>query len=833
MSKSASPKKKQAAAASAASTRKKLDIFGILLIAIGLLLAVSIVTYVPGDYGIIHSLSLRNVVNPGSGPSLRIHNGLGVTGAYISHFFVYLLFGYPSIILAFIIMGYGWIVFRRKPLARLNGFTALGIVWMLLIATIVGWLFNEFRWTAISWNGMSGLAMAHILRRLTGYYGSIIVMLALLFIVILFTLDLDIQHTLDRFKIWWERHMERHAERKRLKQLKQEAARERKMAAALARKERQAEEIPEAQVKKPASSAGNAPDPQRIMEASRLRDQERRQRDSEEQQADHIGRRALLEKDAEDTGTDEGDPAFNVRVGLEEEEAGARDLEKQQKSKEKESPVVRYKFPTIDLLDSPPNEGKEVDFEEINEKKYIILDKLRRHGIEILSIDAVVGPTVTLYELTPAPDVKISKIESYANDLKMAMATHGLRIIAPIPGKSAVGIEVPNNKRETVYIKSVINTRKFVDTDMDLPVAFGKTIENEVFMVDLGRLPHLLIAGATGSGKSVGINTIISCLLYKCHPENLKFVLIDPKKIELSLYRSIQNYFLAYLPDAEDPIITDTGKVLETLTSVCKEMDDRYDLLKMAMVRDINSYNEKFGSGQLDPDENHRHLPYIVVIIDELADLMITAGKKIEEPIARIAQLARAVGIHMVIATQRPSVNVITGTIKANFPARIAYQVASKVDSRTILDTMGADQLIGRGDMLFSGGGPMVRIQNAFVSTEEVERITEFIGTQIGYKDPYLLPVTEESDADGQGDTLNKTERDELFEEAAKVVVLYQQGSVSLLQRKLHLGYNRAGRIIDQLYQSGIVGPYQGSTARNVLVETEEELDDLLRGLNE
>ncbi len=497
----------------------------------------------------------------------------------------------------------------------------------------------------------------------------------------------------------------------------------------------------------------------------------------------------------------------------------------------KQSPVIRYKFPTIDLLNSPPNEGKEVDLEEINEKKYIILDKLKRHGIEILSIEAIVGPTVTLYELTPAPDVKISKIESYANDLKMAMATHGLRIIAPIPGKSAVGIEVPNNKRETVYIKSVINTRKFVESSKQLPVAFGKTIENEVFMIDLAQMPHLLIAGATGSGKSVGINTIITCLLYKCHPDNLKFVLVDPKKIELSLYRNIQNHYLASLPNADEPIVTDTSKVLETLNSVCKEMDDRYELLKMAMVRDIKDYNKKLKSGQLEDDLGHRHLPYIVVIIDELADLMITAGKKIEEPIARIAQLARAVGIHMVIATQRPSVNVITGTIKANFPARIAYQVASKVDSRTILDTMGADQLVGKGDMLFSGGGPMIRIQNAFVATEEVERITAFVGTQIGYEQPYLLPVVEE--ANENGGLLDETDRDELFEDAAKTVVRHQQGSVSLLQRKLRLGYNRAGRIIDQLYAAGIVGPYQGSTARDVNVETEEELEEILRNLDD
>ncbi len=839
MSKSASKKKTPTGRSHtpAISTEKKLEILGILLIAVGLLLAVSIITYVPGDYGVIHSLSLSNVVNPNSGPALRIHNGLGIVGAYISYFFV-IMFGYPSIILPLILIGYGWIVFRQKPLNILNRFTVLCVSWLLLIITILGWIFQG-ETELMMWYGASGAAFAQILRKVTGYYGSMILLIAFLFIAVLFTLDWDIQHTLDRLKHWYLDFNDRSEEKKRLKQLKKEAKQKQKAEEAAKKKQiaEEKEKIAAQNKKTPASVEKNVAikdDPRKIVEESNFRERERFEQELQEQREDHLGHRALLEKDEDEVEVDEKDPEFNVRIGDEEEEAGARDLEKQQKGKEKESPVIRYKFPTIDLLDSPPNEGKEVDLEEINEKKYIILDKLKRHGIEILSIEAVVGPTVTLYELTPAPDVKISKIESYANDLKMAMATHGLRIIAPIPGKSAVGIEVPNNRRETVYIKSIINTRKFVDTNMDLPVAFGKTIENEVFMVDLGRLPHLLIAGATGSGKSVGINTIITCLLYKCHPEDLKFVLVDPKKIELSLYRNIQNYFLAYLPDAEEPIVTDTSKVLETLTSVCKEMDDRYELLKLAMVRDINSYNEKFKKGHLEHEDGHRHLPYIVVIIDELADLMITAGKKIEEPIARIAQLARAVGIHMVIATQRPSVNVITGTIKANFPARIAYQVASKVDSRTILDTMGADQLIGRGDMLFSGGGPMVRIQNAFVSTEEVERITEFIGTQIGYKDPYLLPVVDESDgSDGRSDPLGKAERDELFEDAAKTVVMYQQGSVSLLQRKLRLGYNRAGRIIDQLYQAGVVGPYQGSTARDVLVETEEELDDLLRSLDE
>jgi S-DNA-T family DNA segregation ATPase FtsK/SpoIIIE len=536
--------------------------------------------------------------------------------------------------------------------------------------------------------------------------------------------------------------------------------------------------------------------------------------------------RAILEKKKEKSteSSEDDDVEISVIVGEGDEQANEKELDRKNKEKAKEVPVIKYKFPGIDLLDTPPNEGNEVDLEEIRTNKRIILEKLKRHKIEILSINAIVGPTVTLYEIEPAPDVKISKIQSYANDLKMATAAHGLRIMAPIPGRSAVGIEVPNKTRETVYIKSVINTKKFVETDYELPLAMGKTIENEVFMLDLTKMPHLLIAGATGSGKSVGINTIITCLLYKCHPDDIKFVLVDPKKIEMSLYRNIQNHFLAVLPGAEEPIVTDTDTALETLQSVTKEMDERYDLLKMAMVRDLKSYNEKFDRGELDEELGHRHLPYIVVVIDELADLMMTAGKQIEEPIARIAQLARATGIHLVVATQRPSVNVITGTIKANFPARIAYQVASKVDSRTIIDTGGADQLVGSGDMLFSSGAGMTRIQNAYVSTDEVERITSFIGSQRGYKKPFALPVIQEEQS-GIPDPLDDI--DELFKDAAKIVVLHQQGSVSLLQRKLKIGYNRAGRIIDQLYNADVVGPFQGSTARDVRIQDEEDLREI------
>ncbi|MDZ7680891.1 MAG: DNA translocase FtsK, partial [Fodinibius sp.] len=713
----------------------------------------------------------------------------------------------------------------------------------------------------------AGIATSQVLQNITGI-GSIVILMVLLVTTLLALLDRDLQYTVERFKdsidgvkTSFEEWKQRRREKKEAKRKQKEAERQKRQDEQQAEpehdeqqqieKQRRAEQATRQKSKQQtqqsngSSSATSSSDTKRqapdqeeesksideIVEQSQQQDRERMRQQKEEVKSLDQRPRADIEK--KKIAEEEDDVDIAVYVGEGDEQADDKELDKQNKDKAKEVPKVKYKFPTIDILDSPPNEGNEVDLDEIKENKRIILDKLQRHNIEIRSINAIVGPTVTLYELDPAPDVKISKIESYANDLKMATAAKGLRIMAPIPGRSAVGIEVPNGKRETVFIKSVINTKKFVEGEQELPLAFGKTIENDVFMVDLAKMPHLLIAGATGSGKTVGINTIITCLLYKCHPDDLKFVLIDPKKIELSLYQKIETHFLATMPGVEDPIVTDTSKAKETLESLTAEMDERYDLLKDGMVRDIRAYNEKFDNGELDEDEGHRHLPYIVVIIDELADLMMTAGKQIEEPIARLAQLARAVGIHLVVATQRPSVNVITGTIKANFPARIAYQVASKVDSRTILDTGGADQLIGSGDMLFTNGGGMTRIQNAFVSTEEVERITDFIGNQKGYNNKYELPVLED-ESSGGGDIPDPLDDiDELFESAAKVIVLHQQGSVSLLQRKLSIGYNRAGRIIDQLFNAGVVGPYQGSTARDVLVDDEEELEQLLDDLDE
>ncbi len=803
---------------------RKMEIAGILIMAISGLLLLSIVTHHQNDYAVVKTIPSSTIFSMDQGPAMQVNNWLGIIGAYISYMFVNVMFGYMSTFIPVLIFLLGWFIFRGKQLSRLNWPVAYGIWTMVLLATILGWFYNEFEWYSSVWSGSSGVAVAQILYNMTGV-GSVAILGVLFLITFLILLDRDLQKTVDAIKSATARWKESRVQKKERREFRREEK-------ARIKKQRAAEKAAKKQRKK----VGETEDElireydfiDDIVEKSHRDDLERTNKEKEETENIDQRPRAVLERN-NTRGDDEEDVEISVFIGEGDEEAEYKALDRVNKDKARELPVIKYKFPTIDLLDSPPLEGNEVDLEEIKENKRIILDKLKRHKIEILRINAIVGPTVTLYELEPAPDVKISKIQSYANDLKMATAAHGLRIIAPIPGRSAVGIEVPNGARETVYIRSVINTKKFVNTEFELPVAFGKTIENEVFMIDLTRMPHLLMAGATGSGKSVGINTIITCLLYKCHPDDLKFVLIDPKKIELSLYRNIQNHFLAVLPGAEEPIVTDTTRALETLQSVCLEMDERYDLLKMAMVRDIKSYNDRYRAGELDDDLGHRHLPYIVVVIDELADLMMTAGKQIEEPIARIAQLARAIGIHLVVATQRPSVNVITGTIKANFPARIAYQVASKVDSRTILDVGGADQLVGRGDLLYTNGGGMTRIQNAFVSTEEVDRITAFIGNQTGYKQPFQLPVVQE-EAAGIPDPLDDI--DEFFEAAAKVVVLHQQGSVSLLQRKLKIGYNRAGRIIDQLFNAGIVGPYQGSSAREVLVENNEELQEIIDELN-
>ncbi|SFP08627.1 DNA translocase FtsK [Prevotella sp. tf2-5] len=532
---------------------------------------------------------------------------------------------------------------------------------------------------------------------------------------------------------------------------------------------------------------------------------------------------------------DESGVEMTVDTGMKEETADGKDLVGDygdiSTPYDPKRDLENYHYPTLDLLKKYDNDGKPyIDMAEQTANKNRIVDVLRNFGVEISSIKATVGPTITLYEITPAPGVRISRIRNLEDDIALSLSALGIRIIAPIPGKGTIGIEVPNAKPSIVSMESILNSKKFQESNMDLPCAVGKTITNEVFMFDLAKAPHLLVAGATGQGKSVGLNAIITSLLYKKHPAELKIVLVDPKKVEFSIYSSIDKHFLAKVPEEEaDPIITDVTKVVRTLNSLCKEMDTRYDLLKIAQARNIKEYNKKFIDRQLNPNNGHRFMPYIVVVIDEFGDLIMTAGKEVELPIARIAQLARAVGIHMIIATQRPTTNIITGTIKANFPSRIAFRVGAMIDSRTILDRPGAQQLIGKGDMLYLNGGEPVRVQCAFVDTPEVERINQFIAQQQGYPTTFELPEPDMPDDDlGESADVDMQHLDPMFEDAARLIVINQSGSTSLIQRKFAIGYNRAGRLMDQLEKAGVVGAAHGSKPREVLIQDENSLDNLL-----
>jgi len=541
----------------------------------------------------------------------------------------------------------------------------------------------------------------------------------------------------------------------------------------------------------------------------------------------------ILEKKSETAAQEEG-LGLEVTETTNEETLSETEIEKKLKELGDFDPTLelsQFKMPGMDLLNDYGAGKIEIDKEELENNKNRIVETLGHYKIGIASISATVGPTITLYEIIPEAGIRISKIKNLEDDIALSLAAEGIRIIAPIPGRGTIGIEVPNAKKNTVSMLEVLKSEKFQNCNMELPIAFGKTISNETFVVDLAKMPHLLMAGATGQGKSVGLNAILASLLYKKHPSQVKFVLVDPKKVELTLFNKIERHYLAKLPDDGEAIITDTKKVVNTVNSLCIEMDDRYELCKQAQCRNIKEYNAKFISRILNPNEGHRYLPYIVLVIDEFADLIMTAGKEIETPIARLAQLARAIGIHLIVATQRPSVNVITGMIKANFPARVAFKVTSAIDSRTIMDSKGAEQLIGMGDMLISTGSDLTRLQCAFIDTPEVEKICEFIGSQRAYPQPYMLPEYE-GEAEAVGGKADLEDKDAMFDEAALVLVQHQSGSTSLIQRKLRLGYNRAGRIIDQLEAAGIVGPFEGSKARKVLVRDEIELEELLKKIN-
>ena len=733
-------------------------VFGYILLFSSLVLFTSFISYIFNwkiDQSNVDMIFDRDV---------EVENLLGKTGAYISHLFIYKLFGISSFILPIILFVSSYYILFNKKIFDLFG----KINWLLLLliwTTILsGYLRSYFPI-------QSGLVGFEVNLFLESYIGKVGILLILTFsfiisIAILFNITpsgiLDLITNLFKAK---------------------------------------ESDILNSEI------------------------------DLEEDNNDEIKQNDNLIED--DTQVDNKIESEDISIEVEEineEEVTSKNIDFSNVNSKKFDPTLdlrNFKNPSIDLLKDYGDGTIKIDQEELESNKNRIVDTLKNYNIGIKQIKATIGPTVTLYEIIPDAGIRISKIKNLEDDIALSLSALGIRIIAPIPGKGTIGIEVPNKKKSIVSMKSLLSSKRFIESDMELPITLGKTISNETFIVDLTKMPHLLMAGATGQGKSVGINAILTSILYKKHPAEVKFVLVDPKKIELSIFNKIERHYLAKLPESDDAIIIENDKVINTLNSLCREMDKRYELLKDAMTRNIKEYNEKFITRKLNPENGHTFLPYIVLVIDEFADLIMTAGKEVETPLARLAQLSRAVGIHLIIATQRPSVNVITGLIKANFPARIAFRVTSKIDSRTILDTGGAEQLIGRGDLLYSQSNDLTRIQCGFIDTSEVEKLSEYIGSQTGYESAYILPEFSKDDS-GESSNISIEDRDSMFDEAARVIVTNQQGSASLLQRKLKLGYNRAGRLIDQMEDAGIVGPFEGSKPRQVLITDLNSLEDLL-----
>ena len=733
-------------------------VFGYILLFSSLVLFTSFISYIFNwkiDQSNVDMIFDRDV---------EVENLLGKTGAYISHLFIYKLFGISSFILPIILFVSSYYILFNKKIFDLFG----KINWLLLLliwTTILsGYLRSYFP-------VQSGLVGFEVNLFLESYIGKVGILLILTFsfiisIAILFNITpsgiLDLITNLFKAK---------------------------------------ESDILNSEV-----------------------DPEEDNNDVKKQNDNLI---------VNDTQTDNNIESEDISIEVEEineEEVTSKNIDFSNVNSKKFDPTLdlrNFKNPSIDLLKEYGDGTIKIDQEELESNKNRIVDTLKNYNIGIKQIKATIGPTVTLYEIIPDAGIRISKIKNLEDDIALSLSALGIRIIAPIPGKGTIGIEVPNKKKSIVSMKSLLSSKKFIESDMELPITLGKTISNETFIVDLTKMPHLLMAGATGQGKSVGINAILTSILYKKHPAEVKFVLVDPKKIELSIFNKIERHYLAKLPESDDAIIIENDKVINTLNSLCREMDKRYELLKDAMTRNIKEYNEKFISRKLNPENGHTFLPYIVLVIDEFADLIMTAGKEVETPLARLAQLSRAVGIHLIIATQRPSVNVITGLIKANFPARIAFRVTSKIDSRTILDTGGAEQLIGRGDLFYSQSNDLTRIQCGFIDTSEVEKLSEYIGSQTGYESAYILPEFSKDDSN-ESSNISIEDRDSMFDEAARVIVTNQQGSASLLQRKLKLGYNRAGRLIDQMEDAGIVGPFEGSKPRQVLISDLNSLENLL-----
>ena len=733
-------------------------VFGYILLFSSLVLFTSFISYIFNwkiDQSNVDMIFDRDV---------EVENLLGKTGAYISHLFIYKLFGISSFVLPIILFVSSYYILFNKKIFDLFG----KINWLLLLLIWTTILSGYLRSYIPIQSGLVGFEVNLFLESYIGNVGILLILIFSFIISIAILFNITPSGTLDLITNLFK-------------------AKE--------------SDILNSEI------------------------------DLEEDNNDEIRQNDnLIENDTQiDNNIESEDISIEVEE-INEEEVTSKNIDFSNVNSKKFDPTLdlrNFKNPSIDLLKDYGDGTIKIDQEELESNKNRIVDTLKNYNIGIKQIKATIGPTVTLYEIIPDAGIRISKIKNLEDDIALSLSALGIRIIAPIPGKGTIGIEVPNKKKSIVSMKSLLSSKKFIESDMELPITLGKTISNETFIVDLTKMPHLLMAGATGQGKSVGINAILTSILYKKHPAEVKFVLVDPKKIELSIFNKIERHYLAKLPESDDAIIIENDKVINTLNSLCREMDKRYELLKDAMTRNIKEYNEKFITRKLNPENGHTFLPYIVLVIDEFADLIMTAGKEVETPLARLAQLSRAVGIHLIIATQRPSVNVITGLIKANFPARIAFRVTSKIDSRTILDTGGAEQLIGRGDLLYSQSNDLTRIQCGFIDTSEVEKLSEYIGSQTGYESAYILPEFSKDDS-GESSNISIEDRDSMFDEAARVIVTNQQGSASLLQRKLKLGYNRAGRLIDQMEDAGIVGPFEGSKPRQVLISDLNSLENLL-----
>ena len=733
-------------------------VFGYILLFSSLVLFTSFISYIFNwkiDQSNVDMIFDRDV---------EVENILGKIGAYISHLFIYKLFGISSFIIPIILFVSSYYILFNKKIFDLFG----KINWLLLLLIWTTILSGYLRSYFPVQPGIVGFEVNLFLESYIGSIGILLILTFSFIISIAILFNITPSGTLDLITNLFK-------------------AKE--------------------------SDVLNSE-----FDLKEDNDDEKKQNDD------------LIEDDTHPNNKIESEEISIEVEEINEEEVTSKNIDFSNVNSKKFDPTLdlrNFKNPSIDLLKDYGDGTIKIDQEELESNKNRIVDTLKNYNIGIKQIKATIGPTVTLYEIIPDAGIRISKIKNLEDDIALSLSALGIRIIAPIPGKGTIGIEVPNKKKSIVSMKSLLSSKKFIESDMELPITLGKTISNETFVVDLTKMPHLLMAGATGQGKSVGINAILTSILYKKHPAEVKFVLVDPKKIELSIFNKIERHYLAKLPESDDAIIIENDKVINTLNSLCREMDKRYELLKDAMTRNIKEYNEKFISRKLNPENGHTFLPYIILVIDEFADLIMTAGKEVETPLARLAQLSRAVGIHLIIATQRPSVNVITGLIKANFPARIAFRVTSKIDSRTILDTGGAEQLIGRGDLLYSQSNDLTRIQCGFIDTSEVEKLSEYIGSQTGYESAYILPEFSKDDSN-ESSNMSIEDRDSMFDEAARVIVTNQQGSASLLQRKLKLGYNRAGRLIDQMEDAGIVGPFEGSKPRQVLISDLNSLENLL-----